>query len=246
MTIIHRRHRFIYLKSAKTAGTAVEAHLLTRTPLGGDIWRSAGNVRRYGLPRDRRRLVLGTPGGRLFTAPVPSRLRRFCPRTRLILEHHSAASLARLLGSFWDGALKAVNIRNPWDMMVSAWQWRREGRGQSPPVTAEFSEWLSAALSGDPEWQGRVHAYDPEGLVHQYLFVDGRRAVDVLIRREDIQAGFVELGERLGLSIPPIEINENRSARTRDYRDYYTDELAEAVRARFARVIDFGDYRFDP
>jgi hypothetical protein len=44
MTIINRGHAFVYLKSEKTAGTAVEAHLLTRTPLGGDIWHTAPNI----------------------------------------------------------------------------------------------------------------------------------------------------------------------------------------------------------
>ena len=246
MTIIHRRHRFIYLKSAKTAGTAVEVHLLTRTALGGDIWRSAANIRRHGLPRDRHHLVLGNLGSALITAPVGSRLRRLYPQRRMILEHHPAASLARLLGGFWETATKVTNIRNPWDMLVSAWQWRREGRGGSPPVTVDFSEWLLACLSGDPEWQHRVHAYDPEGLVHHFLFLDGKPVVDVLIRREDIQGGLEEIGRKFGLSIPPLEVTENRSSRNRDHRRYYTDELADAVRDRFAKIIALGDYSFDP
>ena len=52
MTIIHRQHRFIYLKSAKTAGTSLEVHLLVRTALGGDLWSTASEILNYGLPRE--------------------------------------------------------------------------------------------------------------------------------------------------------------------------------------------------
>jgi len=79
-------------------------------------------------------------GETLITAPEmkpPTLFRPFRPN---LLEHHAAASLAPLLGTFWDRALKATSVRNPWDIMVSAWQWRREGKGSSPPVTAGFEE----------------------------------------------------------------------------------------------------------
>gem|GEM_PF-3384341 len=41
MTIVNRHHKFIYLKSMKTAGTSVEAHLLTQTSLGNDIYNTS-------------------------------------------------------------------------------------------------------------------------------------------------------------------------------------------------------------
>lgn len=245
MTVISRRHRFVYLKSRKTAGTAVEAHLLTRTPLGGDIWHSAPNIREYDLPRRRRPVILGSAAGRLVAAPEIGPLVRYGWRWK-IREHHAAAPLARLLGSFWDRALKVTNVRNPWDVMVSAWQWRREGRGQSPPVAADFDEWSRACLSGDVQWRKRIHAYDPRSLMDPFLFDDGRPLVDVLIRQEDIEQGLDEIGRRLGLSLGPIEIRENRSRRRRDYRSYYSDELAEAVGRYFSDVIALCGYAFDP
>ena len=152
MTVINRSHNFIYLKSAKTAGTAVETYLLTQTPLGGDIWHTARNILKYDLPRYRRRVVFGSLGGKLLAAPEIRPLARFLPARLYVSEHHEAAPLAHLLGGFWDRALKVTNVRNPWDVMVSAWQWRREGRGGSPPVTAGFEEWVTACFSGDIQW----------------------------------------------------------------------------------------------
>lgn len=246
MTIISRRHGFIYLKSKKTAGTTVELHLLTRTPLGKDIWRTAPNIGKYQLPRHRRRIVLGTRGRRLFTIPEPPRLRRLFPWKPNICEHHDAASLAQLLAGFWEQALKVTNVRNPWDIMVSGWKWRREGRGGSPPVTASFEEWCRACLSADVEWQKRIYAYDARGLMAPFLFIDDRPVVDVMIRQEDIDGGLAEVGRRLGISLGRLEIHENQTRRKRDYRRYYSDGLAESVGDYFADVTELCGYRFDP
>jgi len=245
MTIINRGHAFVYLKSEKTAGTAVEAHLLTRTPLGGDIWHTAPNIHKYDLSRRRRSLVVGNLGGTLLTVREFGPLRRFGP-FQSILEHHAAASLAPLLGAFWDRAIKATSVRNPWDIMVSAWQWRRDGKGNSPPLTASFEEWSTACLSGDAERQDRVHGYDAKDLMYPYVFIDGRPAVDVLIRQESIDEGLGELGERLGATLPPLTIRENRSCRRKDYRGYYTDKLADSVGRHFAEIISLCGYGFDP
>lgn len=245
MTVINRRHRFVYLKSAKTAGTAVEAHLLTRTPLGGDIWHTAPNIHKYDLSLHRRSLVVGSRGGTLITAPEMGPLARFRPFQN-IREHHAAASLAPLLGAFWDRALKATSVRNPWDIMVSAWQWRRDGMGNSPPVTASFEEWSTACLSGDAQCQDRVHGYDAKRLMYPYVFIDGRPVVDVLIRQESIDEGLSELGRRLGVTLPPLKIRENRSYRRKDYRGYYTDELADSVGRYFAEINSLCGYGFDP
>lgn len=247
MTVIHRKHRFIYLKSAKTAGTAIEAHLLTQTVLGNDIWHTAGDIRKHGLPLHRKHVVLGSIGGRLVAFPEHPTLTHRYPYRLSILEHHRAEPLSKRLGGFWDRALKATAIRNPWDIMVSAWSWRRGGRdGRADPISATFDEWASAALSGDAEWQERVQAYDTRGLMHPYLFVDGRLTVDVVIRQERINDGLREIGERLGVSLPPIAVREKTSNRKRDYRSYYTDELAESVGDYFMDIISLFGYRFDP
>jgi hypothetical protein len=244
VTIIHRDHKFIYLKSRKTAGTSVEAHLITQTPLGNDIWRTAGEIAKYGLPLKRRDLLLRF-GGTLVASRAFAPFHRIWMRNMRIQEHHDAMSLSRTLGSFWEQSIKAANVRNPWDLMVSAWQWRRDGwGGRAEPITAPFHEWLSAALSNDPDWQGRVRAYDPRILIHPFLFIDGRRVVDVLIRQESINDSLQELGSVLGLDLGKLSGHEKASRRDRDYRVYYSDSLAEAVQNCFDDLIRLCGYRF--
>ena len=244
MTVINRRHKFVYLKSEKTAGTALEAHFLTETEIGGDIWHTAPNIRKYGLSVRRRPYVIGSLKKKLIAVPKIRPLAYF-QRSRQIEEHHAAAPLAALLGDFWESALKVTSVRNPWDIMVSAWQWRREGRGNSPPVTASFEEWTRACISGDPELQARVYGYDAKALMYPYLFIDDRLVADVLIRREAIQEGLDEIGKRLGITSPTIQIRENQTFRQREHRSFYTDRLGDAVGRYFAEIIDLCGYTFD-
>ncbi|WP_405242536.1 hypothetical protein [Lentisalinibacter salinarum] len=248
MTVISRKHNFIYLKSGKTAGTAIEAHLLTRTVLGTDIWSTAGEIAKYGKPVTHNSLIIGSAGPRLVTAPEVPLLQKYWPWRMRIQEHHHAAPLANLLGSFWNHALKVTSVRNPWDILVSAWQWRRDGRGgNSEPTVATFDEWVRASISSDDEWQRRIQAYDPRRkLMHPFLFIDGDLAVDVLIRQESINEDFEEVAARLNISIPPLTISEKKSNRRRDYRFYYSDNLAELVGDYFVDLIDLCGYGFHP
>ena len=129
---------------------------------------------------------------------------------------------------------------------MSAWQWRRGGRGgRAKPIGTGFHEWASAALSGDRSWQERCGAYDARNLMHPFMLVDGKLAVDYLIRQEAINEGLESLGKRLGLSLGHIAIREKSSRRARDYRSYYNEDLAAAVAVYFSDVIDMTRYRFE-
>jgi hypothetical protein len=82
--------------------------------------------------------------------------------------------------------------------------------------------------------------------MHPFLFLDGRLAVDVVIRQEQINDGLEKIAERLGITLPPIAVREKASKRERDFRSYYTDELAQSVGDYFADIISLFDYHFDP
>ncbi|MEJ2542107.1 MAG: hypothetical protein P8188_19440, partial [Gemmatimonadota bacterium] len=142
-------------------------------------------------------------------------------------------------------ALKVTSIRNPWDILVSAWQWRRDGRGgRAEPIEAGFREWASSALSRDPEWQERCGAYDARKLMHPFIFIDGVMSVDYLIRQEAIDDGLEWISARTGLPLGRIEVREKTSRREGGYRTYYDDDLAARVREYFEDIIEVSGYRF--
>jgi hypothetical protein len=168
--------------------------------------------------------------------------RRWRPR---IVEHQPAKELADQFGLFWRSALKVTSVRNPWDILVSAWQWRRDGRGgRAQPIDTDFQDWAAAAMSEDAQWQRRCHAYDAKNLMHPFMFIDGKLSVDYLIRQEAINEGLDWLAHRLGVSLEPMTVREKPSQRTRDYRAYYTDALAERVAQYFSDIIEVTGYRF--
>ena len=248
MTIIHRQHRFIYLKSFKTAGTSVEAHLLTRTRLGGDLWSTSSEILNHGLPQKSPKTALFVWRGRVYAFNRRSLLvRAWSDRWRpRIVEHQTASDLASQLGEFWLRAIKVTSVRNPWDILVSAWQWRRDGRGgRAEPIDTGFHAWASAALSGDDDMQKRCGAYDARNLMHPFVLIDGKVAIDHFIRQEAINDGLDSLSKQLGLKLGHIAIREKTSSRTRDYRPYYNEALADQVAVYFSDFIELTQYSFE-
>jgi hypothetical protein len=77
------------------------------------------------------------------------------------------------------------------------------------------------------------------------MLIDGTLAVDCLIRQEAINEGLDSLSQRLGVNLGHITIREKPSSRSRDYRSYYNDDLADRVAEYFLDFIDVTGYRFE-
>ena len=68
--------------------------------------------------------------------------------------------------------------------------------------------------------------------------------IDHIARFESLQQDFDEVCERLRL--PRVELPHHRkSERTRDYRQYYDDETAEAVATMYQKDVEAFGYQFD-
>ncbi|HMW57807.1 MAG TPA: sulfotransferase, partial [Accumulibacter sp.] len=65
-------------------------------------------------------------------------------------------------------------------------------------------------------------------------------------RTENLQPDFEEACRRIGIRPPPLPHKRQAKDRKKDYRSYYTDELAELVGKRFRPDIELFGYRFEP
>lgn len=254
MTIIHRDLGFIYLKSRKTASSSIEIHLIVNTELGTDIYSTSREILSLGHPRTQnsRVLVPGFTGGwyspRLAEQRVRSALRgvhRILPNLN---QHDSAQRVRRMIGKkFFDAAIKAVPVRNPWDAVVSYFEWERSGgQGRKEPICLHWPEWLDEKL--EPESSDCAVTPAEKFLFYEHLQVDSHPIDPHYIFFEDIPHSLDSLSARLGLKKDKFEnfnLHLKKGARDRDYRSYYTDQQAEKVCRAFHRFLGRTGYSFD-
>ncbi len=217
--LISYSRNFLFVHIAKTGGTSLRA-ALRRYRWGG----------RYSLP--------------LWLASQVDQWTR--PRHKLGLKfpRHAKAIAAKemLPEEVYRSLFKFVVVRNPWDLQVSSYHHILREKPEVLKGVQNFQDFLR--LKFDQE-----RAYDfmldvSAELQHEY-FVDlqGRVIVDFIARYERLQEDFQKICRRIGL--PEMELPHLRRADQReDYRQYYTEELAEMVAEHYQRDLQFLGYVF--
>jgi hypothetical protein len=74
----------------------------------------------------------------------------------------------------------------------------------------------------------------------------GQLLVDFLGRYETLADDFAEACRRIGIAQPALPHRRQANDRGRDYRRYYSDDLAALVAQHFEPDIRRFGYRFDP
>jgi hypothetical protein len=224
--IISHTHRYIFIKSEKTAGTSVEAALSKQcgkddvvTPLG-DYW----------FNRDQR--------GEWIHSSM---------NAEGFFQHDSAAEVRRKIQpEIWNSYFKFSIVRNPWDRVVSLYSWEARNRTELRPMKRW---WHRAGVPFDEFRETTKHfrrfvAGDWNSNDRFYL-QDGELCVDHVIRYERLSSDLAELCQRLG--IPPIELPHLKSGLRgggHGYSEYY-DEAAKAIVAeRHRHDIELFGYKF--
>ena len=251
MTIVSRKHKFVFLKSHKTASSSIENFLISKTELGDDIYFTSIEIQALGIPRARQNFTVCPGQSRLWGSlpRIVKALRKRIPGGHRLLpsiaQHDSAERVRFLVGrKFFEDALKAVPVRNPWDALVSNYEWLRSGRqGRSAAITENWNEWLNKALS-----KNEVNSGVRDYLLYSYVFLSDRWIANHVIPFECIDDSLSDLGKKLSLPIPSFlkEGLHHKKSRTKlDYRTYYTDVQAERVAEHFKLYLDVVQYEFE-
>ena len=184
--IVCHAHRFIFVKTRKTAGTSVEIALSKFCGPDDVITRDT--------PADQQiRDALGHPGpqneyGVGFRHYTLADWRRFLTRgQRARFKNHMPARRIRsIVGeSLWSGYFKFTIERDPWDKAVSLYYWRTRATEPRPPLLAYLESAKRESLSNFD-----VYA------------IDGRVAVDRVIRYESLEAELEDVRKQLGIAQP--------------------------------------------
>jgi hypothetical protein len=229
--IISHRHRFIFVKTHKTAGSSLEVALARECGEEDIVSHMEDNIA-SGVPRNY------GPGGRLGDAYNRSKLlRKLIHRHSPLLgafyyEHMPAWRIRELLGQdVWDSYFTFCFERNPWDKTVSYYLWKKHGQDKSMPEFADYVERKAHRLPVDSR-----------------LYCDDNGAmVDRIFEFRELGAALAELRERLGLALPePLPREKTGVAvERRHYSAYYDARSREQVARLFSREIALMGYTFE-
>jgi hypothetical protein len=232
--IISHKHRFIFVKTLKTASTSMEVGLSMVlgpediiTPASPDL----DAQRSRGVGGQNYRLVHpDVPKIPLWRRILRRPERHYHP-TVGYYEHMPAWQIRRYLGdATWNSYFKFAFERNPWDRQVSWYHYKTKSKtGRRKPTFDQFNR--------DPK-KARAANWD-------LYTIDGAVALDFIGRYERLVEDFETVLARLGLrgqvELPKVNVSSGRSG---DYRAYYTDQSRTLIESWYRPEIEHFGYLF--
>lgn len=229
--ILSHRHRFIYIKTCKTASTSIEAALSAVcgpedviTPASDRLMKHRPNQ----IAQNWRLEHPDVPKRKWWRKLLGRPERRYHPSVGYY-EHMPAWRVRNYVGDeIWNSYFKFTFERNPWDRQVS-WYYFKTKSKTNPPSFQAFHRSKRGA------W---VQNYD--------LYTsDGRVIVDFVGRYENITDEFAKAMEIIGLGdnvrLPLTNVSPEKG---KDYREYYDDTLRDLIADWYDREIRLFDYQF--
>lgn len=224
--IISHTHKYIFLKSEKTAGTSIEAALSQHcgaedmvTPLG-DYW----------FNRDERgQWIHSSMNAEGFS------------------QHDPASEVKRKVpADVWSGYFKFSIARNPWDRVVSLFSWEARNRPALKPARrfyhrlgVPFDEFRETKRIFQDFVAGDWKTND------RFYLIDGELCVDFIVRYEHLDEDLGRVCARVGLpalALPHLKGGLRKEERT--YVDYYDDASRQIVAQRHENDIRLFGYEF--
>ncbi len=226
--IISHKHKYIFIKTEKTAGTSIEIALskycgpkdiITPIVEEGELKRSK----------------LGYRGPQNFKIPFSKYSK--CDlmncidiKRRLTFYHHNDATFIKrhIDKDIWDSYYKFCFERNPFDKVISwyFWQHKKEPR----PTISEFIE------SGEANLVKGFQLYTTDSIF----------AVDKVYFFEDLDKSMEDIAEKVGLpevpQLPKTKANLRKDKRS--YRDILSQKDKENIEKIFAREIAYFNYKW--
>jgi len=229
--IISHSHRFIFIKSIKTAGTSIEA-VLSNYCSGSDIVTPLNN---FAFNRDE--------NGKFLHQSMNAE------DFKEIGQHVEALSVKnKVPGDVWDDYFKFSIIRNPWDRAVSDFHWKKR---QDPAFNprkrfyhhlgvpfdemATLKKQFSNYIRGD-NWDNNDSFY----------ILDGELCVDFVIRYENLADDFNEVCKKIGvqtISLPHLKGGIRK--KNYHYSEYFDEESKAIVAERHRHDVRLFGYQFE-
>jgi hypothetical protein len=226
--IISHSHRFIFIKSAKTAGTSVEA-ALSGFCGGNDVVTPLGP---YGVNRDK-------AGKWVHSAMNAGDFQQ---------HDHGRTIRDKVPDEVWSRYFKFSIARNPWDRALSLFFWKYRN---DPALKTRRRFYHHLGISFD-EFRGAKSLFSRfvrEGdwqTNDRFYLIDGELCVDFIVRYENLTHDLNRVCESVGL--PPVELPHLKSgirSQGHHYSAYYDAQSRDTVADRHRNDIRLFGYRFE-
>jgi hypothetical protein len=163
----------------------------------------------------------------------------------LPVKHHLTAKevIAKIGKNKWNEAYKFTFVRNPWDRIVSLYEYRRrKDKTKIASNNIPFTEWINLTLgpNTDPYYCNNVKSFQPQ--VDWLKDDEDTIAIDFIGKFESIREDFEQIRQAIGTRAELPHLNATKRS---NYRDYYTDETRQIVANWYHEDIKTFDYTFD-
>jgi hypothetical protein len=217
--IISHRHKFIFLKTNKTAGTSVEI-ALSKFCGPDDI------ITPISPEDEETRRKLGYPGCQNYLLPISSygiydaASWLFRRKRKHFYNHISAKEVKAFIGDqVWEEYFKFCIERNPWDRVISLYYWHC--RSEPRPTISEF---IRSTVPLILKKRG-----------YELYTIDDKIAVDKVCLYENLSDELEAVRGHIGIP-EKLELPRAKSQSRKDKRSY-RDILGEEERMKIAELF---------
>ncbi|WP_409305788.1 sulfotransferase family 2 domain-containing protein [Peribacillus sp. SCS-155] len=223
--IVSHKHKFIFLKTKKTAGTSIEISL-SRYCGPNDIITPIA-------PEDEKiRAGLGIkPQNYIVPFDGTAKNKRNEDGNIVFSNHNKAKSIREILGQdVWNSYYKFSFDRSPWDKVISYYYFRMAKSNK----TIDFEQFLEKK-----KFKGCYN--------YPIYTIDDKLAVDFLGKYENLDQDLTAVCEHLGLAYDgwlPNAKGNYREKNKRNYRNMYNNEQQKLIENFFKKEIDILGYEF--
>jgi len=161
-----------------------------------------------------------------------------------VKDHLTAKEIiARVGKQNWNASYKFTVVRNPWDKVVSLYEYRRKkNKTQIASRSITFTEWveLTHGENRNPFYYDNVKSFQAQ--VEWLKDDDDHITIDFVARFETLRADFEQIRDAIGTraDLPHLNAGSRKS-----YKDYYTDETREIIARWYHEDIEVFAYTFD-
>ncbi len=231
--IVSHEHKFIFIKTKKTAGTAIEAALSELCGPSDVItpYRAESEGDRKGRGPQNYRIEHPEKPERPLWRKLLGRPERYWHESIGFYEHMPAWRVRDYVGEdVWRSYFKFAFDRNPWDRQVSWYLYKTKSKRARP----SFERFMA----------NRRRAFVDN---YQLYTIDGALALDFIGRyerlEEDLNAALQRAGVGRRIVVPRTNVTPNKDE-ARDYRSYYSPETRALVAEWYQPEIALLGYGF--